>query len=137
MRSILVAEVARLWRAWSNLSELLPIRLRRFRPQPGENPMKQFIFLVAATLFFGAAVAEEANAQLFGRAFRRSVTTQRSYTPTYQQSYAYSPSRTRVPQPYTGYGSNLHRNYTIRRAQQKTAITGIPPKNTGNILWRR
>lgn len=99
--------------------------------------MKQFVLLFAATLFFGATLAEEANAQLFGRVFRRQVTTQRSFTPTYQSSYSYSPSRTKVPQPVTGYGANLHRNYAIRRAQQRTAITGIPPQNTANILWKR
>jgi len=103
--------------------------------------MKQLVFLVAATLFFTATLTEDGSAQngLFGRIFRRP-TIQRTYvpaTPQFQRSYAYSPSQARVPQPLTGYGSNLHRNYMIRRAQQKSAATGIPPRNTGNIFWAR
>ena len=41
------------------------------------------------------------------------------------------------PQPVTGYGTNLHRNFQIRKAQQRAAITGIPPRQAGNILWAR
>lgn len=101
------------------------------------SSMKQLVLLFAAVVILSCTSAD-ANAQrLFGRIFRNQPTVQYRYTAPVTRSYSYTPTRTRVPQPVTGYGSNLHRNYMIRRAQQKTAITGIPPRNTGNILWAR
>jgi hypothetical protein len=86
--------------------------------------------------------SSDANAQrLFGRIFRSqpAVTYNSmhySYAPV-TRSYNYSRSSARTPVPVTGYGANIHRNYMIRRAQKKAAATGIPPRNTGNILWAR
>jgi len=98
--------------------------------------MKQLAIIVAAISILGSASTEEAQAQrLFGRLFQSQSVT-RNYAPA-QRSYSYRPSTTRIPQPVTGYGSNLHRNYVIRREQQKAAITGIQPRNRGNILWAR
>lgn len=115
--------------------------------------MKKLVVLFAAVVILPAFTQTEASAQgrLLGRIFgARPAATysqtpifQHSYTPIVQPSYRYTPSTTysyrtnRVPQPVSGYGSNLHRNYMIRRAQQKSAITGIPPRNTANILWAR
>ena len=95
------------------------------------------IALLFVALAMLSCTSAEANAQrLFGRIFRAQPTVQR-YTPTVTRSYSQFPTQTRVPQPLTGYGSNLHRNFMIRKAQQQSAITGIPPRNTGNIRWAR
>lgn len=99
--------------------------------------MKQIVLLFAAVVIL-AGNSTEVNAQrLFGRIFRANPVVQNIYRPVTRNYSYYSPSTNRVPQPATGYGTNLHRNYTIRRAQQKAATTGIPPRNTGNILWAR
>lgn len=120
--------------------------------------MKRLAIIVAAFAILGFASTEAQAQRLLGRIFgiRPAVTntfvpptqtfaqpTQtyiqptQTYTPFVQQSYSYSPTQTRIPQPVTGYGSNLHRNYMIRRAQKQTAITGIEPRNTANIFWAR
>ena len=98
--------------------------------------MKQIAIIVAAIAILSSASTEAEAQRLFGRFFQNRPVT-RSYTPAFQNSYVYRPSTNRVPQPVTGYGSNLHRNYVIRREQQRALITGIPPKNRGNILWAR
>ena len=99
--------------------------------------MKQLAIIVAAISIIGSASTEAQAQRLLGRIFQSRSTVTRNYKPVVQQSYSYQPSKTRVPRPATGYSSNLHRNYIIRREQQKTAITGIQPKNRGNILWAR
>jgi len=109
--------------------------------------MKQFILIAAASLLLGAMATENAHAQngLLGRIFGSRPIVQRNYapaysqnyTPVYQRSYSYARNPARTATPVTGYGSNLHRNYMIRRAQKQAAITGIPPRNTGNIYWAR
>jgi hypothetical protein len=99
--------------------------------------MKQFVLLFAAGLIVACTSSDIQAQRLFGRIFRVQPVVQHRYRPTVTRNYSYSPKTNRVPQPVTGYGSNLHRNYMIRRAQQKTAITGIPPRNTANILWAR
>lgn len=99
--------------------------------------MKQVVFLFAAVVILACTSTEASAQRLFGRIFRSQSVVQYNYTPSTSRIYSHSPSTNRVPQPVTGYGSNLHRNYQIRRAQQRTAITGIPPRNTGNIYWSR
>lgn len=42
-----------------------------------------------------------------------------------------------TPRPVSGYGSNLHRNFTIRQEQLRSQRTGLPPRNRGNIRWFR
>jgi hypothetical protein len=99
--------------------------------------MKQLVIIVATIAFFGSASTEAQAQRLFGRLFRSQPTVTRNYVPVVQRSYSYRPSTARVPQPVTGYGSNVHRNFVIRQEQKKAAITGIPPRNRGNILWAR
>jgi len=107
--------------------------------------MKQLVFLFVAVVML-ACTSTEANAQgrLFGRIFRAqpSVTygyqpTMRSYSPNVIRSYPSSQITSRKPQPVTGYGANLHRNYMIKRAQKQWAQTGIQPRQTANIYWAR
>ncbi len=120
--------------------------------------MKQLVFLFAAIVAL-AFTSTEADAQLFGRIFRPqpsvtyyqpSVTygyqttvpgyspmVTQSYSPIVTRSYSTEPVTNRMPQPLTGYGSNLHRNYMIKRAQKKWAETSIQPQNTANIRWSR
>lgn len=130
------------YRSWSN---------DKTKPH-WRSSMKQLVFLFAAVATV-AFMSSEANAQrLFGRIFRAqpavtygyqpSVTygyqpTVRSYSPNVARSYSSAPVSNRMPQPVTGYGSNLHRNYMIRRAQKQWAQTGVQPRNTANILWSR
>lgn len=96
--------------------------------------MKQFLLLWAAGIIV-TCTSTDAQAQgFFGRVFRSQPTIQNHYTPT-RNYYFYTPSTSRVPRPATGYGSNLHRNFQIRQAQQKTVITGIPPQRKPNIQW--
>lgn len=54
--------------------------------------------------------------------------------PSYQRST--SSSYQRLPRPATGYGSNLHRNFVIRKEQNR-AKSGKSVRNAGNVLWRR
>jgi len=127
--------------------------------------MKQLVLFFVA-IFTLAFTSTEANAQLFGRIFRAqpavtyslpavtygyqpTVTYGQptvtyghqpvvpSYSPIKTQSYSPAPVANRMPQPISGYGSNLHRNYMVRRAQKKWAETGVQPQNTANIRWAR
>jgi hypothetical protein len=112
--------------------------------------MKQLVFLFVA-IFALAFTSTDANAQLFGRIFRPQPsvtyyqppvtygyqTTVPGYSPMVTRSYSTAPVTNRMPQPLTGYGSNLHRNYMIKRAQKKWAETGVQPQNTANIRWSR
>ena len=106
--------------------------------------MKQLVLLFAAVVILACSTSDASAQRLFGRIFRSQPAVTNRYQPVVRQSYtpvsrsySYAPTRTRVPTPVTGYGSNLNRNFKIRRAQQQTAITGIQPRNSGNILWSR
>ena len=58
--------------------------------------------------------------------------------PTTQYYSAPSTSRYRsTPRPVSGYGSNLHRNFTIRQEQLRSQRTGLPPRRRGNVRWFR
>lgn len=99
-----------------------------------------FLFFFAISML--GFVPSEAKAQrLLGRIFGVRPAAKTAYIPSVQhrRTYSYSSSKAsyRAPVPVTGYGSNLHRNYMIRRAQKQSAISGIPPRQTGNILWAR
>ncbi len=107
--------------------------------------MKNLVLLFAAISMISFIPSEAKAQRLLRRLFgvRPATTIQ---TPVVQQGYSYTypafsqsatTTRYRTPVPVTGYGSNLHRNYMIRRAQQKAAATGIQPRNTGNIYWGR
>ena len=90
--------------------------------------MKQLILLFVVVALFSCAA--ECQAQLFGRFFRsRTVVQPRTVVPRYVTS--------KVARPVTGYGSNLHRNYTIRQDQLRAAATGLRPPPRGNVLYAR
>ena len=89
------------------------------------------VLIGTAAIFCVLLITESANAQLF----RKFASSRQATRPTvWTQPRSVSPSVT--PRPVTGYGSNLHRNFVIRQEQQKTARTGIPPRQrVNNILW--
>ena len=99
--------------------------------------MKQIAIIVAAISIFGCASTEAQAQRLFGRLFQSRPTVSSNYSPVLNRSYSHRPVKKRVPQPATGYSSNLHRSYVIRQEQKRAAITGVPPRNRGNILWAR
>lgn len=94
------------------------------------NFKQALIGIGTAVIFCVFLAAESADAQLFRNfAARQSATRQiriqpRNLTP-----------KASVPQPFTGYGSNLHRNFVIRQEQQNYLRTGVQPQQRGNILW--
>ena len=97
--------------------------------------MKQLLLLVAAMAIVGTASSEASAQRLLKRIFgARSAVSSNQNT---QSQFTISNSPYPIPQPAYGYGSNLHRNFVIRQAQQKAAATGIQPTNRGNIVWAR
>jgi len=90
--------------------------------------VKQLVLLFVAVALF--SFASECQAQRFGRFLRGRTVVQ-------PRPVVQAPRATQLARPVTGYGSNLHRNYTIRREQQKSAVTGLRPLPRGNVLWAR
>lgn len=93
---------------------------------------KQLLIGIATAICI-LLMAESANAQLF-RNFSKA--RQVTYPTVWSQPRAVPP-KSSLPQPVTGYSTNLHRNFVIRQEQQKYQKTGVPPRQRGNILWAR
>ena len=91
-------------------------------------------FCVAATLVW---VQQEASAQTY---YYPANNYGWNYVSQPSAQYYWTPSTSSyrsTPRPTTGYGSNLHRNFTIRQEQLRSQRTGLPPRNRGNIRWAR
>ena len=95
--------------------------------------MKQLILLAAAIAIVGTASSEASAQRLLQRIFGARGTVSSNHST--QSQFTISNSPYPIPQPAYGYGSNLHRNFTIKQAQQKAAATGIQPKYRGNVRW--
>ena len=90
---------------------------------------KTSLILSATALLLVFGSLSESQAQLFGRGQWRS--RRPTVVTPVQRTYVQS----RTPQPLTGYGSNFHRNFTIRQQQQRVQA-GKPLQNRNNVLWR-
>lgn len=55
----------------------------------------------------------------------------RRYRRTFRRSSSFNGAR-----PVTGYGSNIHRNFILKR-EARRATQGNRVRNRGNILWYR
>ena len=98
--------------------------------------MFKFLTIAFSAMVMLCLSSQSADAQLFRS---RGIFQSNYYVSPRSSSVTHSPSYNRpaTPRPVTGYGSNLHRNFVIRQQQQKAAITGVPPRTRGNILWAR
>jgi len=87
---------------------------------------------VLTTVLIGTSL--ESQAQRFWRS-NRSVSgfNSNSFRTVQPSTYRAKPS---IPQPVTGYGANLHRNFIIRQQQQRSEAGGSLIYR-GNVLWRR
>ena len=61
--------------------------------------------------------------------------TVQPYTPYF--SSPRSTSYRSYPRPVTGYGANIHRNFTIKQELLRAQRTGRRVRNKGNVLWSR
>ena len=52
---------------------------------------------------------------------------------SYPRTTSYRPTA----RPLTGYGANLHRNFTIKQELQRSQRTGRPVRYRGNVRWVR
>ncbi|MDB4766930.1 hypothetical protein OAG71_04500 [bacterium] len=96
--------------------------------------IQRFLIAIAA-VFTICIAAESADAQIF-RNWRSKTNSNVWSQPRVVSSFPRTTTRA-TARPVTGYGTNLHRNFTIRQEQLRTQRTGLPPHSRGNILWAR
>ena len=81
--------------------------------------------------------AQDASAQYYypqtnyGTSYQSFQPSNRYYSPRHTTNYR------STPRPVTGYGANLHRNFTIKQERLRSQRTGQPVRNRGNLLWYR
>jgi len=83
---------------------------------------------VLATVLVGTSM--ESHAQRFWRSLTGASGFKTNSLPAVQTV------KPRIPQPVTGYGGNIHRNFIIRQ-QQKRSQAGGSLQYRGKVLWRR
>lgn len=89
---------------------------------------------IACLLFTHDAAAQSVQYYYPANSYRGNYISQpstRYYAAPRTTSYRSS------PRPVGGYGSNIHRNFTIRQEQLRSQRTGQPVRNRGNLRWVR
>ena len=102
------------------------------------NSLIRIFGCAALSAAFCFSTGETCQAQLFSRVFGWNSRPQANavqYSPRSVSPYRSSNRSYRSVEPVTGYGSNLHRNFTIRQQQQR-AQAGLPLINRNNVLLR-
>jgi hypothetical protein len=92
----------------------------------------RFLGCAAFVLGLSFSVSQTCHAQLFGSRLFSSFS--QPQVKTYRPPVAKTQYRSVTP--VTGYGSNFHRNFTIRQ-QQIRVQSGQPFQKRNNVLWRK
>ncbi len=105
------------------------------------NRLVGAIACVAIALLFSSQDAAAQSAHYFYPASNSGWNysqrpTARYYSAPRSTGYRSSGYRS-SSRPFGGYGSNLHRNFTIRQEQLRSQRTGQQPRNRGNLRWVR